>query len=158
MRISLAILGASAIAVGMIPVAAVADPGVVEVTQVACQFVEAENGFDHDYKTTKKADCDAINARTGEKRLRDAKPLELRAGDYIFRVRNKDVPYMLGFWLREKGYNPSNPIDKLTKTSVSGGGLEPGISRDYAVTLDPGEYVYSCPLNSTPNYRLLVKE
>jgi len=39
---------------------------------------------------------------------------------------------------------------------VSGGGLETGISREYGVTLEPGEYVYSCPLNSTPDYRLVV--
>jgi hypothetical protein len=25
------------------------------------------------------------------------------------------------------------------------------------VTLEPGEYLYSCPLNTTPNYRLVVK-
>ena len=48
-------------------------------------------------------------------------------------------------------------IHKLTKTSVSGGGLSPGKTRDYAVTLEPGEYVFSCPLNTTPDYRLVVK-
>ncbi len=48
-------------------------------------------------------------------------------------------------------------LHKLTKTSVSGGGLSPGKTRDYAVTLEPGEYVFSCPLNTTPDYRLVVK-
>jgi len=133
-----------------------AGPTVVTLTQVPCEFIEAENGINHNFKTTKKADCDTINAATGEKRLEQAKPLQLKAGDYIFRVTNKDVPYMLGFWLREKDYNPANPIDKLTKTSVSGGGLKPGVTRDYKVTLKPGEYVYSCPLNPTPDYPLTV--
>lgn len=139
-------------------VAMATEPAVVTLTQVACQFLEAENGIDHGFETTKKADCDAINAESGEKRLREAEPIRLEAGDHVFRVTNKDVPYMLGFWLREKGYNPSNPVDKLTKTSVSGGGLEPGVTRDYEVTLEPGEYVYSCPLNTTPDYRLIVTE
>ena len=31
------------------------------------------------------------------------------------------------------------------------------MAKDYEVTLKPGEYVYSCPLNTTPNYRLVVK-
>ena len=31
-----------------------------------------------------------------------------------------------------------------------------GKSRDYAIDLEPGEYVYSCPLNPTPDYRLIV--
>ena len=82
----------------------------------------------------------------------------MKAGEYVFKVTNKDVPYMLGFWLREKGYNSLNPVDKLTKTSISGGGLNPGVTLDYKVTLKPGEYVYSCPLNTTPDYRLIVTE
>ncbi len=28
---------------------------------------------------------------------------------------------------------------------------------DYAVTLKAGEYLYSCPLNSTPDYKLVVE-
>ena len=137
---------------------ATAETTVVELTQVACQFVESENGIDHDFKTGEKADCEAINADSAGKRLQAAKPIQLKAGDYVFRVTNKDVPYMLGFWLREKDYNPVNPVDKLTKTSVSGGGLHLGVTQNYKVTLGPGEYVYSCPLNTTPDYRLVVTE
>ena len=36
---------------------------VIPLTQTGCQFLEPE-GTDHGYKTTKKADCDAINAKT----------------------------------------------------------------------------------------------
>ena len=75
----------------------------------------------------------------------------------LFRVTNKDVPYELGFWLRESDYDWLNPIHKLTKTSVSGGGLSLGTTQDYEVELKPGEYLYSCPLNTTPDYRLVVK-
>ena len=125
---------------------------VIELTQTGCQFIESE-GVDHGYKTTKKADCDAINARTAKDRLAKAKALELKPGTYVFRVTNKNVPYELGFWLRSQGYDWRNPIHRLTKTSVSGGGLMLGETQDYEVTLKPGEYVYSCPLNTTPDYR-----
>ena len=130
---------------------------VIELTQIPCQFIESENGIDRGYTSTKKADCDAINAKTGDERLAEAKVLELKPGRYIFRVTNKNVPYELGFWLREHDYNWKNPIHKLTKTSVSGGGLTIGTTQDYEVDLDEGDYLYSCPLNTTPDYRLVVR-
>ena len=86
----------------------------------------------------------------------EAQVLTLAPGRYIFRVTNLDVPYELGFWLREHDYNWKNPIHKLTKTSISGGGLITGATMDYEVELEPGEYLYSCPLNPTPDYKLVV--
>jgi hypothetical protein len=123
---------------GLIGAAQASSPQIINLTQVGCQFIESEN-------------------KTGAKRLTAAKVLELTPGAYKFRVVNKNVPYELGFWLRSKGYDWRNPLHKLTKTSVSGGGLIQGMTKDYEVTLKPGEYVYSCPLNTTPNYRLVVK-
>lgn len=131
------------------------EPKVIELTQVACQFLDVEP--DHGFESNQKADCEAINAKSAEERLKSAKTLELPAGDYIFRVTNKNVPYELGFWLREKGYNWANPLHKINKISVSGGGMHQGKTLDYKVTLKPGEYVYSCPLNTTPDYKLVVK-
>ena len=130
---------------------------VIELTQVPCQFLESENGIDRGFTSTQKADCDAINASTGEDRLAEAKVIELKPGRYIFRVTNKNVPYELGFWLRESDYDWKNPIHKLTKLSVSGGGLATGTTQDYEVELSEGEYLYSCPLNPTPDYRLVVR-
>ncbi len=137
---------------------AAAEAQVIEFTQVACQFLESENGVDHDFTTAEKADCDAINERTGAARLVAAEVLTLRPGTYVFRVTNLDVPYELGFWLREEDYNWKNPLHQLTKVSVSGGGLVMGATQDYEVELEPGEYLYSCPLNPTPVYRLVVTE
>jgi hypothetical protein len=130
---------------------------IVRLTQVPCQFLESES-LDHKFKTTRKEDCEAINASTGATRLAESKVITLKPGRYVFRVTNKNVPYDLGFWLRSKGYDWRNPVHKLTKTSISGGGLKPGATRDYVVNLEPGEYVYSCPLNTTPDYRLVVPE
>ncbi len=133
-----------------------AAPQVIELTQVPCQFLDVEG--DHGYKSTRKADCEAINEKSGSERLAKAKTLTLKPGEYIFRVANKNVPYELGFWLREKDYNWKNPLHKLNKISVSGGGLHTGKTQDYKVTLKPGEYLFSCPLNTTPDYSLVVTE
>ena len=129
-----------------------ADVTVIELTQTGCQFLESENGLDHGYKTTRKADCEAINERTGKARLAKAKTLELEPGEYIFWVTNKNVPYALGFWLRGEGL-----LGRATLPSVSGGGLVEGVTKEYRIKLSKGEYLYSCPLNPTPNYRIVVK-
>lgn len=128
---------------------------VIELTQTPCQFLEPE-GMDHNFKSSRKADCEKINAENGAERVAKSKVITLKPGDYVFRVTNRNVPYPLGFWLREKDYNWKNPIHKVTKLSVSGGGLETGTTKDYKVTLKPGDYLYSCPLNTTPDYHLKV--
>ena len=130
---------------------------VISLTQIPCQFLETEI-VDHQFKSASSADCEAINAKTGAERLAKTKVLTLKPGRYVFRVTNKDVPYELGFWLRTKGYDWRNPLHKLTMTSVSGGGLNPGVTKDYVVELKPGEYEYSCPLNPTPDYLLIVTQ
>jgi len=127
------------------------EPTVIELTQTGCQFLESENGINHGFKTSKKEDCEAINSSNGEQRLTDSKTISLKPGKYIFRVTNKDVPYMLGFYLRGAGV-----FNYATLPRVSGGGLTTGKTQDYAIELKPGSYVYSCPLNPTPDYKLEV--
>jgi len=124
---------------------------VIDLTQTGCQFVESENGVDHGYTPKAAADCKTINSNSGDQRLAQAETLKLKPGKYVFRVTNKNVPYELGFWLRGDSL-----IDRATLPSVSGGGVTTGTTKDYAITLKPGEYVYSCPLNPTPDYRLVV--
>ncbi|MBT5414443.1 MAG: hypothetical protein HOK81_07575 [Rhodospirillaceae bacterium] len=133
-------------------------PQVIDLTQVGCQFLESENGVDRGFDPKSAEDCEAINVSTGEARLAEAKVLNLKPGRYIFRVTNENVPYELGFWLREHDYDWANPIHKLTKTSISGGGLTTGTTKDYEVELAEGEFLYSCPLNPTPDYRLVVAQ
>ncbi|MDO9393902.1 MAG: hypothetical protein Q7T42_08030 [Methylotenera sp.] len=126
-------------------------PKIIELTQTPCQFLESENGVDHGFHSTSIKDCEAINARTSADRLAKAKILKLSSGSYIFRVKNQSVPYELGFWLRGDGV-----VNRARLPSVSGGDLQPGKTKDYAITLKPGQYVYSCPLNNTPDYKLVV--
>ena len=137
---------------GMAPMShAVTQKNLIRLTQTGCQFVESE-GMDHGFQTIGAADCERINAQTSEKRLVEAEVLELKPGRYVFRVSNENVPYVLGFWLRGAG------LARLTLPSVSGGGIHMRESRDYEITLTEGEYHYSCPLNPTPDYRLVVKQ
>ncbi|RDE18231.1 hypothetical protein DV711_18770 [Motiliproteus coralliicola] len=124
---------------------------VIELTQVPCQFLESEP-TDHGFSANSADDCKDHNKRTGDSRAQQSQPLELKAGKYTFRVTNKNVPYPLGFWLRGEGV-----IGRATLPSVSGGGLATGTTLDYEITLEPGEYLYSCPLNPTPDYKLVVR-
>lgn len=139
------------IALSLSPVFA-QEPTVITLTQTGCQFLESENGVDHGFHTTQYADCDATNARTGKERVAKAMVLTLKPGKYVFRVANKNVPYELGFWVRG-----ATLVQRATLPSVSGGGLLPGKVQDYVIDLKPGEYVYSCPLNPTPDYKLVVR-
>lgn len=127
------------------------EPQVITLTQTGCQFLEPE-GTDHAFKTASDADCKAINKTNGDERLAKAKTLDLKPGKYIFRVTNKNVPYELGFYLRGAG-----TVGYVALPKVSGGGLTEGVTKDYEVTLKEGDYVYSCPLNPTPDYPIRVK-
>ncbi len=122
----------------------------ITLTQTACQFIESEHGDQH-YQANSYTACESLNHKTEDKRLEKAKVLKLKAGEYTFHVINKNVPYVLGFWLRGSGFS------RLTLPSVSGGGIETGGFKDYHIKLSKGEYVYSCPLNPTPDYKLIVE-
>ena len=128
-----------------------ADQGVIQLTQTGCQFLEPE-GADHKFDPKRAADCEKINRETGSKRLADHEVLVLKPGRYVFRVANVNVPYELGFYLRarERSLIPFKP-------RVSGGGLHMGETQDYPIELSTGEYIYSCPFNPTPNYKLVVR-
>jgi len=123
----------------------------IVLTQTACQFAEPERGDQH-YKAESYDACERYNETTSAQRLSAAKVLELKPGNYLIRVHNLDVPYVLGFWLRGKG------LDRFTLPSVSGGGIDTGGYQEYRIALEEGEYLYSCPLNPTPDYKLVVKQ
>ena len=131
------------------PTEGVASPTVIDLTQVGCQFLEVE-AQDYQYSPQKAEDCKEINSQTLAERESGFKPLELKPGKYIFRVTNSNVPYKLGFFLRGEG------IKQVSLPKVSGGGLLQGTTKDYEIELVPGKYVFSCPLNPTPNYPVVV--
>lgn len=123
---------------------------VITLTQTGCQFLEVESQ-DYRFSTTSAADCREINAETMGDRQSGFKPLQLAPGEYIFRIKNQNVPYELGFYLRGEG------LSQATLPKVSSGGLLEGKTQDYRVTLKPGSYVFSCPLNPTPDYPITVQ-
>ncbi len=148
----LLIAGASAIAIANFtsPVKSQSDDAtVIALTQTGCQFVETESK-NYNYQTSSAADCKKINSETLSEREKSFKPLELTAGEYVFQVTNENVPYELGFYLRGQG------ISRATLPSTSGGGLTEGTTKEYRVTLRPGKYWISCPLNPTPDYPVIV--
>ena len=81
---SLAALAAGLLLCGA-PAALAQDARVIELTQIPCQFVESENGVDHGFTSRKKADCEAINAKTGAARLGKAKAGRHHA--YVFKLK-----------------------------------------------------------------------
>jgi hypothetical protein len=132
------------------PQAAAAPPTVISLTQTGCQFLETETK-DYAFAPKSAADCKQINQDSLGDRAPQFKPLKLKPGKYIFRVTNRNVPYALGFYLRGQG------LSQATLPKVSGGGLSPGVSQDYPIALKPGTYDFSCPLNPTPDYPLVVE-
>lgn len=121
---------------------------VITLTQIPCTIVEAEVE-PTEFVSESIVDCKRINKETAGERT--FIPLRLKPGKTIFRVANENVSYELGFWVRGTG------LSRLTLPSVSGGGLFTGEVKDYEIDLKPGEYVYSCPLNPTPDYPLIVE-
>lgn len=120
---------------------------VIFLTQIPCMFMESEK-YIQDFTSKSIEDCIRINKETlNERKLTN---LTLKAGTYTFRVKNMNVPYELGFWLRGKG------VQRAVLPSISGGDIFKGETRDYTITLKPGKYYYSCPLNQTPDYTLIV--
>ena len=123
---------------------------VINLTQTGCQFLETE-AQDYQYQPQQSVECKEINAQTLSERKSKFKPLKLKSGKHIFRITNLDVPYELGFYLRGAG------VKKLNLPKASGGGLTEGKTQDYEITLSPGNYVFSCPLNPTPDYPVIVR-
>ena len=77
--------------------------------------------------------------------------LTLKPGKYVFAVTNDGVDKDLGFYLQD-----------ATEAQVENSGLKALIgngetNQTGVVTLTPGTYQYSCPLNPTPHYTITVK-
>jgi plastocyanin len=80
--------------------------------------------------------------------------LELKAGKYIFAITNKGIHHEVGFYLRKK---TADGKGKPLANSDAGHLKDGETGKSGVVTLEPGEYLYSCPLNPTPHYIITVK-
>ena len=122
----------------------------IHITQTNCQFVEME-GKNLNFISQNEKDCAKINSETIQSRKKSFSSLKLKAGLYKFIVKNESVPYEVGFWLRGKG------LSRFYLPSVSGGELYKNKSKEYTIELKAGTYFASCPLNSTPDYEIIVE-
>ena len=86
----------------------------------------------------------------------DKTELTLKAGKpYVFDVKNAGVDHKVGFVIVPAGKtDQENHIQNAYLSTA----IEDGESaQSKEVTLEKGEYVYFCPLNPTPQYKITVK-
>lgn len=86
----------------------------------------------------------------------DKKKLTLVAGQaYIFNVSNEGVDHAVGFVVAPKGNTgqESHIQEAYVQEMIEDGKS----SSSKEVVLEKGEYVFFCPLNPTPEYKLTVQ-
>ena len=82
--------------------------------------------------------------------------LNLKAGEYVFEVHNKNVGKAVGLVIApatEEGKAGEHIKEGYLAETVTKGNS----SQSKVVTLKPGTYKYFCPLNPTPEYTITVK-
>lgn len=86
----------------------------------------------------------------------DKKKLKLKAGElYQFEVLNNGVDHEVGFVIAPAGSTEQKDhIQEAYLSKTIGDGMTASSGK---VSLEAGEYVYFCPLNPTPQYKILVK-
>lgn len=84
--------------------------------------------------------------------------LDLKPGKYQFRIVNKDIDKEVGFLIQPAADADKDPMKTAVKNSFASEMIKKGEARYTGVVeLSAGEYVYSCPLNPTPHYKISVK-
>jgi len=86
------------------------------------------------------------------------KGLTLSPGQYRFVVTNENVGHDVGFVIQKASDAKGDLMATAIKPSFTAAPVSTGATQSSGVvTLTPGEYVYSCPLNPTPHYNITVK-
>lgn len=83
------------------------------------------------------------------------KAITLSEGTYVFEIANVGVDHEVGFVLAPKGKTDADHHIKNAYVTKTVGTDTKQSSKE--VTLTKGEYVYFCPLNPTPQYKLIVQ-
>lgn len=78
--------------------------------------------------------------------------LNLAPGKYIFEISNQEVGKGVGFYLHMEG--DKEPVAGSDKAGLI---KNNEVKRTEIVELKAGEYIYSCPLNPTPDYKIVVR-
>lgn len=86
------------------------------------------------------------------------KELTLKPGQYQFKVKNQNVDKDLGFVIQKASDKDADVMKTAVPNSFTTQLVKKGETQmTGVVTLEKGEYVYSCPLNPTPHYKITVK-
>lgn len=81
--------------------------------------------------------------------------LKLEAGQpYVFDVENKSVNHPVGFVIAPVGMTDEN--HHIKEAYISKMVDEGQSAKSNEVVLEKGEYVYFCPMNPTPEYKITV--
>lgn len=84
--------------------------------------------------------------------------LKLTPGKYQFRVVNVNVDKDLGFVIQTEEDKRKDVMKTAIKNSFTTEYVKRGKAQYTGIVeLISGTYVYSCPLNPTPHYKLIVK-
>jgi len=88
----------------------------------------------------------------------ETQELNLTSGKYQFRVVNKNVDKDLGFVIQKAEDKDADVMKTAVQNSFTTAYVKKGaVQYTGIVVLKNGNYVYSCPLNPTPHYKLIVK-
>lgn len=84
--------------------------------------------------------------------------LNLRPGKYQFRIVNQTVDHEVGFVIQAEKDIEGDLMETALPNSFTSSTVKTGeVAYTGVVDLTKGKYVYSCPLNPTPHYRIKVK-
>ncbi|QNK76489.1 cupredoxin domain-containing protein [Winogradskyella sp. PAMC22761] len=126
---------------------------IITLLVIALTFTLTGNAQDS-MKMKTKATTVSLEQTAGEF---TQKSLNLKEGDYIFEIANKNVGHQVGFVLVPKGKDASQPENHISTAYVTKA-VENNTKETSKVTsLTKGEYIYFCPLNPTPQYTLTVE-
>lgn len=88
----------------------------------------------------------------------ETKSLKLKPGKYQFEVINKSVDHEVAFFLQQEADKDKKEMSSAIANSMLPKTLKQGEKATTGIVeLKKGTYVYSCPLNPTPHYSIVVE-
>ncbi len=85
------------------------------------------------------------------------KEIKLSEGSYVFNITNNQAGTDVGFVLVPEGKDASDAKNHIKEAYVTKVVAEGKTEKSNTVTLQKGTYKYFCPLNKTPQYKLVVE-
>ncbi|TSE05569.1 MULTISPECIES: cupredoxin domain-containing protein [Aquimarina] len=85
------------------------------------------------------------------------KEVKLSEGSYVFNITNNQAGTDVGFVLVPEGKDVSDAKNHIAAAYVTKVVAEGKTESSKTVKLEKGTYTYFCPLNKTPQYKLVVE-